>query len=204
MKKLLLIATLSCLSFIGHTKTAEITLSDVQGWMSHTQQIEGSFQQQKHLSILARPLQSQGRFYVVPSVAILWQQLLPFQLDTLLKEESIQQFSQGSSVSRSTNTNLPSNLTSLLLAIFSGDLETLEQGFHIALESQQEHWKLSLTPKSEQALLSKIFREISIEGHLSQLTSIALHEVSGDFTEIELHDIQPVTNVPAILTDASL
>lgn len=134
---------------------------------------QGEFQQQKHLKILQRPLQSTGLFTYHQNKGVIWKTLTPIP-SLLLVNESHLLTGQGEQA-------VPPAFGKVFKAMLGGDLSQLNEDFVIVGEDKKTEWQLQLVPKDE--LLKKIIRSILLRGD-AELHSLELQEVNGNLTHI--------------------
>jgi outer membrane lipoprotein-sorting protein len=188
------------LSDLFSNSADEQALTQLTAKLSLGQDIRGEFTQLRHLSVLKRPLSSQGRFIFSAVQGLVWQQTSPFSSTMILKDNQLIQIdSRGKSKVLETQKQqnpLAQQLPELLQAIMSANVAALEQKFELYLKRTNELWYLGLKPRD--ALIQNALGTLVLSGD-TQLRSLLMltaadaqdqqgDSVSGDFTEIQFID----------------
>lgn len=158
--------------------------------LTPTDALAGTFEQQKYLSVLPRPLSSSGHFDYAAGKGLEWAIEKPIASTVIISEQGISQQQGGKVVWQSdANSAETSTVANIMAAIFAGDLQTLSATFDISGQQSgdKQHWQLQLTPQSD--VLKNFFDSIDMSGQLnsagqSQLQGLTLHEANGDRTVI--------------------
>lgn len=141
---------------------------------------QGQFVQEKHLAVLTQPFITKGTYHYQSEVGLIWHTQHP--VESLLKittDGVSERQTEGHFKSLTTN----SQFSELLLALFSGEQQSLQQQFSI----QQMDNTLTLTPKSPK--IARIILEISVQIQNSQIHKIVLQEPEGNYTNILLSQL---------------
>ena len=167
--------------------------------LTPTDALAGSFEQQKYLAVLPRPLNSSGHFDYAAGKGLEWAIEKPIASTVIISEQGISQQQGGKVVWQSdANSAETSTVANIMAAIFAGDLQTLSATFDISGQqsADNQYWQLQLTPQSD--VLKNFFNRIDMSGQLNStgqnlLRGLTLHEANGDRTEIRfsltrLHD----------------
>ena len=139
---------------------------------------QGTFQQEKQLKILSKPLMSSGLFTYDQSKGVIWQTLAPVPSLLLVNESQL--------ISGQGEQNVPAAFGKVFKAMLGGDLHELTEGFLMTGENINNTWHLQLKPKDE--FLQKIINTITLSGD-SELRTLELQEVTGNFTRISFTQI---------------
>jgi len=139
---------------------------------------QGTFQQEKQLKILSKPLMSSGLFTYDQSKGVIWQTLAPVPSLLLVNESQL--------ISGQGEQNVPAAFGKVFKAMLGGDLNELTEGFLMTGENKNNTWQLQLTPTDE--FLQKIINTITLSGD-SELRTLELQEVTGNFTRISFTQI---------------
>ncbi|MGL4938356.1 outer membrane lipoprotein carrier protein LolA, partial [Shewanella sp.] len=131
--------------------------------------VRGQFVQFRQLTVLKKPLISQGQFIFAQAQGLIWQQIKPFDSLLILKDKQlIQRDSQGrvqvnqadASASAAAMGDL---LPSLVRAMLGGDISGLSENFELHfLSLDNDQWQLGLTPKDP--LMKKAIANMVLEG----------------------------------------
>jgi outer membrane lipoprotein-sorting protein len=157
--------------------------------------VRAAFQQHKTLKSLRFPLRSHGTFLLARDKGVSWQMLAPFPTRIVITSQGLTQ-TTGKQTTRITRKNKPAlfGMTSMFLAMFSGNPATLHKHFHIYLQQQHKTWTIGLRPKHP--LLKKIFSSMILQG-TKTITNVQMNERSGDTTRITFTKIR---TTPTALT----
>ncbi len=139
---------------------------------------QGTFQQEKQLKILSKPLMSSGLFTYDQSKGVIWQTLAPVPSLLLVNESQL--------ISGQGEQNVPAAFGKVFKAMLGGDLHELTEGFLMTGENIKSTWHLQLTPTDK--FLQKIINTITLSGD-SELRTLELQEVTGNFTRISFTQI---------------
>jgi len=174
--KFIKIGLLFLLSF-NHSYAADV-LADITARLVKTSITQGSFQQEKRLKILRKPLLSTGSFTYSQSKGVIWKTLTPIP-SLLLVNEAHLLTGQGEQA-------VPPAFGNVFKAMLGGDLQQLSEGFVITGEAKKSAWRLQLTPKDE--LLKKIISSMVLSGD-TELRVLEMQEVNGNQTRINFANI---------------
>lgn len=160
----------------------------------------GLFTQYRQLKVLKKPLVSHGRFIFDSQLGLAWMQERPFKSTLILKDDALIQIDSSgkSQVSKSSDNKgagaLAQTLPTLLKALLSGELETLDQHFYFYLlpNSVDAPWLIGLKPKDP--ILMQAIPQLILEGD-DQITALTLLSPNGDSSRIEFEEIdnQPLS-----------
>lgn len=168
---------------LGNEASASIPV-DLVPQLRQIHQLEGSFEQTRHISVLSLPLRSSGQFTYRQEEGIVWRTLEPVASTVRISPE------QGVVIVDDSGNQQPVPASELIggifLGIFSADFSRLNDYF--AIEKQPanaaldtHHWHLKLTPL--QAGLADHLQAVEIRG-AELVEAITLREANGDRTEI--------------------
>jgi hypothetical protein len=153
-------------------------LADITSRLVKASITQGTFQQEKQLKILSRPLMSSGLFTYDQSKGVIWQTLAPVPSLLLVNESQL--------ISGQGEQNVPAAFGKVFKALLGGDLHELTESFLMTGENKNNTWQLQLTPTDE--FLQKIISTITLRGD-SELRALELQEVTGNFTRISFTQI---------------
>ena len=159
-------------------------LADITSRLLKAPISQGTFQQEKHLKILSRPLMSSGLFTYDQSKGVIWKTLVPVPSLLLVNESQL--------ISGQGEQNVPAAFGKVFKAMLGGDLNELTEGFLITGENIKSAWHLQLTPKDE--FLQKIINTITLSGDI-ELRTLELQEVTGNYTRIDFTQITHPTQL---------
>ena len=153
-------------------------LADITSRLVKAPITQATFQQEKHLKILSRPLMSSGLFTYDQSKGVIWKTLVPAPSLLLVNESQL--------ISGQGEQNVPAAFGKVFKAMLGGDLNELTEGFLLTGEHKNNTWQLQLTPTDQ--FLQKIISTITLSGD-SELRALELQEVTGNFTRISFTQI---------------
>ena len=176
MTDLLKALLLFLLSF-NHSYAGDV-LTQITARLAKTPITNGNFQQEKHLKILRKPLQSTGTFTYHQSKGVIWKTLTPVT-SLLLANDTRLLSGQGELA-------VPAAFGKVFKAMLGGDLKQLSDGFSITGSDKKTAWQLELKPKDE--LLKKMISFIALSGD-NELRSLEIQETGGNSTHIKFDQI---------------
>ncbi|WP_262963943.1 outer membrane lipoprotein carrier protein LolA [Methylobacter psychrophilus] len=159
-------------------------LAEISARLVKTPITQGSFQQEKRLKVLRKPLISTGTFTYHQSKGVIWKTLTPIP-SLLLVNESHLLTGQGEQA-------VPAAFGKVFKAMLGGDLKQLTEGFLITGENKKPSWQLQLKPKDE--FLQKIISTILLTGD-TELRALEIQEVTGNLTRISFTQVTHPVNI---------
>lgn len=182
MKALVLLCLMMAFSVC---KAADL-LTEIDARLLKADVTEGRFTQEKTLKILKKPLLSTGAFTYRREQGVIWRTLTPIA-STVLIDQARLLTEQGEQA-------LPPAFGRVFGALFSGDLQTLRDGFEVNGNNGQQDWKLDLQPKDPQ--MRKIIAALHLSGG-RELQAVTIEEAGGNATRIVFTGIRhPDTLTP--------
>lgn len=182
---LLALLSVSVMPLTAHGDEATTGLSaQLATRLAEIREMEGTFEQTRHISVLSVPLSSSGQFTYQQGEGIVWSTLKPVESVVRISPE------QGVMIVDGNGNPQPVPASEMIggifLGIFSGDLGGLNDYFSIEEQAdgaapEAGHWQLRLTPL--QAGLAEHLEAIDIRG-AELVEGISLLEANGDRTEI--------------------
>ncbi|NOS75875.1 MAG: outer membrane lipoprotein carrier protein LolA [Methyloglobulus sp.] len=157
---------------------ADDVLTRITSHLSKTPVTQGSFQQEKYLKFLRKPLLSSGSFTYDQSKGVIWKTITPIPSLLLVNDEHLLT-AQGEQ-------SLPPSFGRVFKALLGGELNHLAEDFEIIGKEQKTSWQLQLTPKDE--LLKKAIKTILLSGD-SELRLLELQEANSNLTLIKFSEI---------------
>jgi hypothetical protein len=139
---------------------AEDALSEIGGRLAKHAVICADFTQSKSLRALTRPLVSRGRFVFVAEKGVLWQVREPFPTQAVIKKDALISWNNEGKPQRLGFEKNPifRSLSRVILAVFSGNTNQLQETFQVESAVTRSNWRLVLTPrdKSFAAIIARI------------------------------------------------
>ena len=196
MKKYLIGMALILFSpFIQAFDTAELAQM-----LQQPQNVQGAFAQQRYLKSLNQPMNTGGRFVLLPKKGLLWQMQKPFDNRLRVRADGIMQWNGKSWVAANqSKMNGQSQQIRLFLDLLGGNTQGLEKQFDLQLSGSQQKWTLRLNPKT--ALMKQIFNHIEISGD-NVVRRIELNEKQGDRTVMQFNQVQTGKELDAFAKQA--
>ena len=182
------------LFLIAGSVYADSLVSKIEGLVSSAPTVRGKFTQSKTLSGVSKKLNSEGFFIVEKSKGIVWITEKPIYQTLKVSDSGIRIGNKSGVLMNLDARSEPSvkYINELVLAIFSGDMSTLERLFNYSGDVTAKGWNLELTPKNT---ASTFFKKITIVGS-SAINRISFISKDGDLTEVIFSDVRlaPVLN----------
>lgn len=155
-----------------------------------------AFHDQKHIALLARPLQSTGVIYFDRDRGIVRSTTAPHAEKAVLTRTALR-IQKGDHVE-----DIPLDRSKDLQAfalifptVLRGDRQAIERSFELALYGRADDWwALELTPRSDS--LRALVRRVVVFGRAGELTALQIAEASGDTTDTRLSDLKKNGDVP--------
>lgn len=146
------------------------------------QQVSGTFQQKKFLTVLPQPLHSNGRFSYDQRDGLVWETLAPIPNRLVFDRQGIRQSMDGKTIWE-VEAQQPAvvTITRVISSVLAADWQTLQTYFDLSGTVGEAGWELSLVPRDD--VLKQMVDSIRIRGD-RVLASMVLMEANGDRTEI--------------------
>ena len=139
--------------------------------------LNGSFVQQRKITVLPLPLVSAGEFSYHHKSGMVWNTLKPVQTMVIISSQGIQ-MEDNESVRKTIGS---AQIAKALLGLFSGRLELLSEQFYIEASGNISEWQLHLTPRNK--LLAAELTFIDIRGK-ETTESITIADANGDSSNL--------------------
>jgi hypothetical protein len=154
------------------------------------------FVQEKHISALSRPLISTGRLSMNDNNELIWELLSPVASTLMISPAGIRQYNAEGELTMSNTSGQFTELSSLFLSVFSGDMESLQKSFSVSANcGADQEWTLTMQPDNQS--LAKILAQVQISGSES-LDTITYEEKRGDMTTIYLTPVSGSTRLDSL------
>ena len=166
-------------------------VNQIEGLVSISPTVRGNFTQIKTLSGVSKKLNSEGFFIVDKSMGIVWITEKPIYQTLKVSDSGIRIGNKSVVLMNLDARSEPAvkYINELVLAIFSGDMRTLEKLFNYSGDVTAKGWNLELTPKNT---ASTFFKKITIVGS-SAINRISFISKDGDLTEVIFSDVRLAT-----------
>ena len=116
---------------------------------SSMETIEASFVQSRYLSLLKKPLISEGLFNYSREKSICWRIFKPVPAVVELTPGSVRVTDVSSDNELGGANPAVKHFSKLFFAVFSGDFALLESDFYIDWSLEEDHWIVLLKPKGK-------------------------------------------------------
>ncbi|MFA5496223.1 MAG: outer membrane lipoprotein carrier protein LolA [Porticoccaceae bacterium] len=170
---------LALLAFAGGAAADDELLRQLAPRMAHIQSLTGSFEQARHISVLAAPLLSSGEFSYRRGEGIQWRTTHPVENEIRITPGQGVAVVDGGGNARP----LPASeaIAGIFLGLFAGDLDSLGEYFTLTGQRQDSGWSLRLTPRHPQ--LAAHLDTILIDGD-EHIERVEIREANGDRSEL--------------------
>lgn len=155
-----------------------------------------TFSEQKHIALLARPLQSTGTIYFDRDRGIARTQVTPRPEQVVVTRTSlrIRKGDHSEDIPLDKSKDLKA-FALVFPTLLRGERSELERSFDIALYgSEGAWWALAFTPRSDS--LRKLVRRVVVFGRKGEPVALQITEASGDTTDTRLTEIKKNGEVP--------
>lgn len=154
--------------------------------------LTGKFSLSRSLLGFERPILSEGQFFLIPKVGLIWQTEKPFKTRMVIDDEGISQSLEGAEVSRISSSRFPALavLRDVLENSLSGNWEPLENLSGSKLKKEGSVWRLEYTMSTSNQKLP--FKNLSFE--ISDFVDVVrIMKQGGDSDVIHFSDQQVET-----------
>ena len=153
--------------------------------------LEARFREEKHITLLAAPLVSEGTLHFAPPGRLARHVTSPAPSSVVVSGGTLS-FGDGT---RSGSIELGSSpavrlFVDSFLAILAGDRRALEAVYTVGVEPAEEgRWRLTLRPR--RAAMRRILAEVVVTGRAAVLERMVVAEASGDSTVTTFEAVDP-------------
>ncbi len=152
-----------------------------------------SFEQQRHLAVLTRPVVSSGRLEFSEDKGLCWNIRKPYTTTLLVNDAGIYQVQAGQANQQLMASGNPvfETFANVYMALFKGEMGKLGQAFALQPQRDGDNWSIRLVPLPDSPLVWLQQIEISQQGGVNQLS---LQEKNGDHTDIRFEPVVASAN----------
>lgn len=153
------------------------------------------FVEQKHSSLLAKPLVTKGTLVYARDRGLVRTVAGPRAQQVIVTQKAltIKKGKRTDTVPLAKSKDLQA-FALVFPALLRGDRDEIAQAFDLAVRgSEQDWWALTLTPKA--ASLRKMIDEVVVIGHGHEVRELRVVEASGDHSEMALSSIRTNSDV---------
>lgn len=176
-------------------KNTQALKEGVKAMAANTNSITTAFKQEKHISILTKPLKSKGQMYFKKPDMLKWAYTSPYDYAIIFKAETIIINDEG----KVSNFDLSASksfmeINQIIVNSVSGNILQEEQ-FDIQYLSSSKYYLAKMEPKAEQLKSYIAVIEVHIDKNDFTVSKIKLIEKGGDYTLIDFYDKSLNTDV---------
>lgn len=153
------------------------------------ERLEGRFVEERHLTGLSAPLNSTGRFMLVPGTGLLWRSETPFDTVLVITPKGIVQMVNGSEAQRLPAARLPflAGFYDMLSGALGGDWSAVARDFTMDRRAETGGWSLVLTPLHADDPAATQLQSITITGS-DFVDAVEIHRPNGDWERLAFLD----------------
>ncbi len=160
----------------------------ISAMAAKTTSITTAFNQEKHISILTKPLKSEGKMYFKTPNRLKWEYTSPYNYTIIFKEETITINDEG----KVSNFDLSASksfmeINQIIVNSVSGNILQEEQ-FDIQYLHSAQFYLAKMKPKEDQLKSYIAMIEVYIDKGDFTVSKIILNEKGGDYTLIDFFD----------------
>ena len=154
------------------------------------------FREQKHIALLAKPLQSAGIIYFDRKRGVARKTLTPAAAEVVITATTLRTRSGGRTETISLEKSKQLKVFALIFpTLLRGDRGELDRSFQMGLYGKEQGWwALAFTPR--EPALKTVVDKVLVFGRGSDVVLLQVNEASGDRTETALSDIVKNGEVP--------
>ena len=175
-----------------------VTLNGLLKAFSGMPGLEAKFVEEKHLSLLAQPLKSEGRLFFTRPGLLLRRVETPRRSEVVITPEALvlRDADGKQNIDLRERPDIRPFVESLVW-ILAGDEQKLAKVFALKFEPARADapWKMTLTPRA--APLDKLITSIEITGSGLRVQQIRVRETSGDETVTRILEANPARTFDA-------
>jgi hypothetical protein len=172
----------------------EEALARIEAQLVQSPILRASFEQERHMRVLKRPLVSRGSLTAVAGQGVLWQVREPHASAVLVTADAILEWNDQEPPRRlqMAASPAPGALGGALLGMLTGDIDQLETLFDLSPLPAGQGWRLALAPEGPS--LAAMITGIEIAGGRF-VEEVEIREADGDWTVIKLEDFRTEPDV---------
>lgn len=154
--------------------------------------VKGRFEQLRTLTGIPRPIHSSGRFIYWRDHGLYWETLKPITQASTFTPDAIIHWQTTATSQQADKSSSPiqKQISRILLAVFGGDIQSLEMLFDSrwssGSESGAKQWTVDLIPTM--AAVKRVVEKITLSGG-DYVNSLNLNASNGDTTQIQFTNI---------------
>jgi len=151
--------------------------------------VKGEFEQLRNLAGIPRPIRSRGRFIYWRDHGLYWETNEPISQAATFTPNAIIHWQSATNLQQTERNSSPiqKQISRILLAVFGGDIKSLEQLFESRWSSGSKIWTVDLIPSI--AAVKQVVEKISLSGE-DYVNNLSLVASNGDATHIQFSNIR--------------
>lgn len=144
------------------------------------------FVQTKKLTVLSRPLVTEGEMVFARDQGLIWRTTRPVESTLVMSSDGI--FKRSGTANEKIDTGkapLVESTSRIFLSLFKGDFSALEGIFHLRLfGTATSTWRIELSPRNTQ--VAKYLKSIILRG-TERVEELEINEMNGDTALVVFH-----------------
>ena len=149
------LALMFCICSLYSSKELRAENYDTEQWVlyferfEHPEIFKATYEEEKHIPALLRPLRSSGMFFYIRGTGLAWFMSQPFEMKTVISDQGLSQWLLGKKQPQSEEAKkIISPILKNISALFSGDFKQLSNHFIVKeVPSDEGNWSLTLMPR---------------------------------------------------------
>lgn len=182
-------------------------LMTVKGRLRTFETLQGTFEQEKRLLKIKKPLKSRGRFALRRGRGVLWRTEAPIRSLLAMTRDEVRVIKDDRTTMSISLSEQPGIrlMGEIVFAVFAADVETIRRRFEVlsAETKPDAPWRIVLKPRD--AAVGKLVQSLSLVGG-AHVDAIEITEKNGDTTSIRFaaHDaVRPLDREDARVLGAN-
>jgi outer membrane lipoprotein-sorting protein len=173
----------------GGTATAGPSLEDVMRLLAASGGVRASYHEQKHISLLSEPLESEGKLFFQPPDRLARHVEKPGRAWLAVRNDQVvMRDATGEERLDLGRSDVARALVDSLAVVLRGDLGVLNARYEVAFRALEAGWRIDLMPRSR--MLKSLIASMAIDGVGSEIRRVEVREESGDWAITEFSAIQ--------------
>ncbi len=209
IKKIFSVTMFSVLSVMALSAAEYGPLKDEKAFMSELQRknasittIQAKFVQTKFLSVFSTEMRSDGNFYWEKNDKICLDYQSPVKYKIVINGDKLKTVNSGKSSVISTKGNpMMDQMSSLIAACMTGNINQMGPGFKVKIEESASDYRLTIEPQAKEVQNYIAKMEIFLSRKDMSVTRLIMHENAEDYTGYVFTDNKFNEKVPASVFD---
>lgn len=158
-----------------------MTLEGLMEGFAASHGVRAKFVEEKHLSLLVEPLQSEGAIYFMPPHRLAREIVRPVPSALIVNGNSLATRTPGeiNHVDLAAS-DVARHFVESFIVLFSGDLDELQRRYEVVFEATGRRWRMELVPR--QSVVRHLIAQIRLLGEGLALREMEIIETQGDRT----------------------